>query len=86
MKLAILIRHQEPFSHRIYRENIGRELNTLGVEVLPFPADHPLPEGCDLVWEPGLAGSRLPHPLLKKYSVPLRGDGSRSRTLYHEMG
>lgn len=60
MKLAILIRHQEPFSHRIYRENIGCELNTLGVEVLPFPEDHPLPKACDLVWEPGLAGSRLP--------------------------
>lgn len=70
MKLAILIRHQEPFSHRIYRENIGCELNTLGVEVLPFPEDHPLPKACDLVWEPGLAGSRLPHPLLKNIQCP----------------
>lgn len=71
MKLAILIRHQEPFSHRIYRENIEHELITLGVEVLPFPEDQPLPKACDLVWEPGLAGSRLPHPSLKNIQRPL---------------
>lgn len=71
MKLAILIRHQEPFSHRIYRESIERELATFGVEVLPFPEDCPFPKACDLLWEPGLAGSRFPHPRLKNIQCPI---------------
>lgn len=72
LKLAILTRHHEPFSLRIYRENIVRELIILGIEVLPFTEDDSIPERCDLVWEPGLAGSHLPHPIFKNiHQIPL---------------
>ena len=70
MKLAILTRHYEPLSLRIYRENIVRELIILGIEVLPFTEDDSIPERCDLVWEPGLAGSHLPHPIFKNIQIP----------------
>lgn len=70
MKLAILTRHHEPFSLRIYRENIVRELIILGIEVLPFTEDGSIPERCDLVWEPGLAGNHLPRPIFKKIQIP----------------
>ena len=71
LRLAILTHHQEPFSHRIYRESIERELTSLGIEVLPFTEDNLIPKACDLVWEPGLAGSRLPHPSLKNTQLPV---------------
>ena len=70
LKLAILTRHYEPLSLRIYRENIVRELIILGIEVLPFTEDDSIPERCDLVWEPGLAGSHLPHPIFKNIQIP----------------
>ncbi|KXK32769.1 MAG: glycosyl transferase family 1 [Candidatus Brocadia sinica] len=71
MKLAILTYRHEPFSHRIYRENIERELVMLGIEVFPFTDDNPIPKECDLVWEPGIAGSRSPHPSLKNTQRPV---------------
>ncbi|OGL47191.1 MAG: hypothetical protein A2W05_04515 [Candidatus Schekmanbacteria bacterium RBG_16_38_10] len=71
MKLAILTRCQESFSLRIYRENIMRELTMLGIEVLPFTEDDPVPKTCDIVWEPGLAGSRSPHPVLENTQQPI---------------
>ncbi|MFN3533075.1 MAG: glycosyltransferase family 4 protein [Candidatus Brocadia sp.] len=71
MKLAVLTYRHEPFSHRIYRENIERELILLGIEVLPFTEDTPVPKICELVWEPGLAGARSPHLGLKNIKQPL---------------
>jgi glycosyltransferase involved in cell wall biosynthesis len=71
LKLAILTRCRESFSLHIYRENIVRELTTLGIEVLPFTEDGPVPKTCDIVWEPGLAGSRSPHPVFKNTQQPI---------------
>jgi glycosyltransferase involved in cell wall biosynthesis len=71
LKLAILTRSQEPFSQRIYRENIVRELIARGIEVLSFTEDNPIPSACDLVWEPGLAGSGLPPLSFKNTQQPI---------------
>lgn len=65
MKLAVLVRQQDPFSLRHYRENVMKELVALGVEIIPFPQSGTIPPECDLVWEPGIAGSRSPHPIFK---------------------
>jgi len=71
MKIAVLSRRKEPFSLRIYLENILKELKALGVEILPFTEDDTIPAQCDLLWEPGLAGSRAPHPIFKNILKPL---------------
>ena len=88
MKVAVLIRQHEPFSLKIYRDNVVQELIALGVEVLFFTATNPVPEECDLVWEPGLAGSRIPPPVLKntlkRVIVTVHGAGPFSMK-FHEI-
>lgn len=71
MKLAVLVRQNDPFSLCIYRENILQELTKCGVAVVSF-ADtaSALPE-CDLIWEPGMVGSRPPHPIFKNCRTPM---------------
>lgn len=71
MKVAVLIRQHEPFSLKIYRDNVVQELIALGVEVLSFTVTNPVPEECDLVWEPGLAGNRLPNNIFQNIKKPL---------------
>jgi glycosyltransferase involved in cell wall biosynthesis len=71
VRLAVLARRQDPFSLRIYRENVARELTNLGVEVVSFTEEEYIPEGCDIAWEPGLAGNRVPHPIFKTLRIPL---------------
>lgn len=65
MKVAVLTRVKEPFSLRVYRESLVRELGVLGVEFVPFSEAGPIPEVCDLLWEPALAGNRSPHTIFK---------------------
>lgn len=60
MKLAVLVRQQDPFSLRHYRENVMKELVALGVEIIPFPQSGPIPPECDLVWEGGLGMRSIP--------------------------
>lgn len=71
MKIAVLNRQKDPFSLCIYRENIKRELIASGAEIMSFTEDGPIPPECDLIWEPGLAGSRAPHPIFKKILKPI---------------
>ncbi|MCF6148435.1 MAG: glycosyltransferase family 4 protein [Candidatus Kuenenia sp.] len=60
MKIALLTRTQIPFSLEIYRENIKKELSALGADIISFAESDPVPENCDIVWEPGLAGNHTP--------------------------
>lgn len=63
MKVAILTRERDPLSLRHYRENIVRELNRLGVLILPFSPKGSLPNRCDLIWDPGLGSRPIPRIL-----------------------
>ena len=65
MKIAILTRPKIPFSLGIYRENIKKELSALGVDIITFAESDPVPENCDIVWEPGLAGNHTPPDIYK---------------------
>lgn len=65
MKIAVLTRTQIPFSLGIYRENIKKELSSLGVDIISFAESGPVPENCDIVWEPGLAGNHTPPDIYK---------------------
>ncbi len=71
MKIAVITRDKEPFSLEIYRENIIKELERLGVGVIRFSDRGHLPQNCDIYWEPGIAGSRPPHKIFKDIKKPL---------------
>ncbi len=71
MKLGVIIRDKEPFSLEIYRENIIKELERLGVDVIRFSDKGYLPQNCDIYWEPGIAGMRPPHKIFKDIKKPL---------------
>lgn len=71
MRLAVLTRRQDPFSLRHYRENVLRELQGFGVGVASFKETSRVPEDWDLIWDPGLAGARVPAQTLKEARVPL---------------
>lgn len=70
MKLAVFIRKHDPFSLRIYRESVLKELATQGIKVLPFTSKDSIPLKCDLVWDPGL-GMRVIPRILRKSKVPV---------------
>jgi glycosyltransferase involved in cell wall biosynthesis len=70
MKVALLNRHQEHFSLRIYRENIVQELCELGIQVAFFTESGPIPRKCDLVWDPGLGMRGIPG-ILRKTDFPV---------------
>ncbi|MBM4054277.1 MAG: glycosyltransferase family 4 protein [Planctomycetes bacterium] len=65
MKIAVLTRTQIPFSLKIYRDNIKKELSDLGVDFISFTESDPVPANCDIVWEPGLAGNHTPPDIYK---------------------
>src|SRR5436190_22592638 len=71
MKLAVLVRPHDPFSLRIYCDNITRELKKKGVQIIPFTETSGFPADYDLMWEPGLAGNRIPHSIFRRNSKPL---------------
>jgi glycosyltransferase involved in cell wall biosynthesis len=71
MKIAVFTRKDDPSSLRIYNAHIVRELKALGVEVIQFSNTNSMPLECDLVWEPALAGRRIPPRILKDCQKPL---------------
>ena len=71
MNVATLVRAQEPMSIERYREELARELAALGVNLVRFGEREAVPAGCDLVWDPGLAGARSPHAGLRGCALPV---------------
>lgn len=71
MTLGILCRQDEPFSLKIYSENIIKELSSLGIAVEPFGINDNIPDKCDIIWDPGIAGNRPPHNQFKHINKPL---------------
>ncbi len=70
MKIAVLTCKREPHSIRSYRENVVRELQEMGVVVVSFSEDMPLPGDVDLYWDPRAAGGAAPHRVLKAILKP----------------
>ncbi len=70
MNVAVVTRRRDPFSLQIYRRNVCRELEALGVRVVPFDPRQPVPRACDVAWDPGL-GMQGPARALKDASVPV---------------
>lgn len=69
MNLAVHYWDHDPFSLRLYRDNILRNLPPK-ISVLPF-YDEALPDStADLIWEPGLAGARVPPDYLAHTPLP----------------
>ena len=71
MKLGVLSRRRDAFSLQGCRDNITRELASIGVEVIPFTEAGPVPAECDVIWEPSLAGNRAPHRIFKDCEKPV---------------
>ena len=85
MKAAAVYRPDDPVSLRIYYDSLFFELSALGVDIVPFAEDEPVPSGCDLLWDPGLCMRLLSLSVmntdipvvgsmhgLKAYSLPVR--------------
>lgn len=71
MKLGVFTRKHDAYSLLGCRDNIVRKLTSLGVKVIHFTQADSIPDDCDLVWEPSLAGNRAPHPIFKGCDRPL---------------
>lgn len=72
MNVAVLTRPSDPLSLRLYESNMIREIKSLGVEITLFQEEGPIPDACDLVWEPGLCMRRIPK-ILRTNHEPLVG-------------
>lgn len=71
LRIGVLLRQNEPFSLKIYFENITKELLSLGIKIETFGLGENDPESCDIIWEPGLAGNRAPYKGFKKVTKPI---------------
>jgi len=71
VKLGVLTRQNDALSLLSCRDNIVRELTSLGVVITPFTDVGPIPSDCDVIWEPGIAGNRAPHPIFKDCEKPV---------------
>lgn len=70
-KVAVLIRENDPLSLVRYRENVTRELERQGAVLLPFRENDSIPNDCDLVWEPSIAGNSPPHRMFQECNRPI---------------
>ena len=86
MKVAVVTRSRDPYSLTVYRENVVRELGSLGVHALPFEEHDPVPDLGNIVWDPGLGMRKVP-ALFKSCPKPVVATihGLRAFTLpWHE--
>lgn len=63
MKIGVLLRDDGPLSIGIYTENLLRELRERDINILLFSEDSPPPQGCDILWDPGLGMKKVPRSL-----------------------
>ena len=70
IRVAVHYWENDPFSLMIYRENVLAYLPE-DVIVLPFIGDESPDGSADLIWEPGLAGSRMPPDYLLRVRCPV---------------
>jgi len=71
VKLGVLTRQKDAISLLSCRDNIVRELTSLGIMIMPFTDVGPIPSDCDVIWEPGIAGNRSPSLILKDCERPI---------------
>lgn len=71
IRLAVLNREPEAISLAHYKKHLMRELETLGVTLIPFNVGEPVPAACDVVWDPGMGRNRLPSSAFKGMDVPI---------------
>jgi glycosyltransferase involved in cell wall biosynthesis len=62
-RVAVVTRTPDAFSLRQLGEYVIRELAELGVDSIAVPEGQCPPLDCDLLWDPGLAGTRAPRRL-----------------------
>lgn len=72
MHVAVLTRQNDPLSLRLYERNMTRELSALGVEVIGIQEKDPVPNNCDMLWDPGMCMRRIP-AVLTTNVVPVVG-------------
>jgi len=70
MKIGVLVRDQSPLSIGIYFENLLREFNKEGLNIVRFSEDGLPDEACDILWDPGLGMTRVPRSL-RKAAAPI---------------
>jgi glycosyltransferase involved in cell wall biosynthesis len=71
MRVALLTRKYKGISLHLYEDSVVEELLKLGVSFVRFSKDDPIPADCDLIWEPGIAGNRIPLAALREATLPI---------------
>jgi glycosyltransferase involved in cell wall biosynthesis len=71
IKIAVVFREHDSLSLVRYRNSVMQELQYLGVFFIPFAETAHIPAQCDLVWEPGIAGNRVPARQLWSHHKPV---------------
>jgi glycosyltransferase involved in cell wall biosynthesis len=64
LRLGLVTHTPDAFSLRQLGEYVTRELAELGVHTTKVPEARRPPPDCDVLWDPGLAGTRGPHRVL----------------------
>lgn len=72
MNVAVITRPADPLSLRLYEANMIRGICALGVEVTPVSEKGPIPDVCDILWDPSMCMRRVPS-VLKTSDVPVVG-------------
>ena len=70
MKIAVHIRKIEPLSFANYRDNVIFQLEKMGCSFIPFSYAAEIHD-VDLIWEPGIGGSRIPRLDILKLGIPV---------------
>lgn len=60
VRVAVMVREPEHHSLRLYRDALFRRLPARGVALHTFSESEPVPNDCDLVWDPGLGMREVP--------------------------
>ena len=70
MNVGVYIPRRAPVSFQIVRDNLVRELEASGVDMLPFDDATAISPHCDIVWIPG-SGTRAARRILKRSAPPV---------------
>lgn len=70
MKIAVHVRPVEFFSFENYRDNVICQLQKMGCCFTPFSSISEI-HGVDMIWEPGIGGSRIPRLDILKLGIPV---------------
>jgi glycosyltransferase involved in cell wall biosynthesis len=69
-QLGVLVRRNEPYSMMVYREEIVTRMPEARMQAIIFNEYAPVPDTCDLIWDPSLGGNTPPMKRFRSVKTP----------------